>query len=659
MIDDLEELEETFGATLQLALRHAIEAVDGGLDPADEDSFVTLRVEPAVRRSRHLLVVAAVAVVLVSATAGTIAFVHTTRRSTPSTRGAVEIAPGWTLGSEGPLGIRTGGVFLWDGVGVVTWGGASDDKTGHLQPAADDGAVYDAATDTWKAIDKAPIAGRRSAKAVWTGSRAVIWGGVDDQGRGLHDGALFDPSSGEWTKMAEAPVEVSAGGSAAVWTGTEMLIWGGPAGSKGAAFDPKTDQWRLLPAAPIASRPIDSATWTETEMIVWSNGDGAAYNPVIDKWRVMASSPLQNAQPRGVWNGSDVVFLGGADTGSLTESAAYHPATDTWQMLAPGPAHPGLGFVWTGSTILGVVKGVVVDYEPITDTWTEIDAKVDALPFGTWGDDRYVFMTGGNAARVRVAFYQPPETQPKVPLPSYTLTLPGTRLRDDEVGTARTTDSALWRHSDGTYVALTVIPREPGGPKGLREPTPVIATFPAARGKAWYGELETTPTTTSSELWWEQPDQSVWLIDAYWYGASPPNSSNVRRDKLVQWALDITTPAEASYELRDPGIQLVGSRKAGTLRDRVQTWNYAGQQIVLDIFENGSRASFADLLSRGVPQPITIESRVGSVVTDVNGGDVTVGWVVDDLTDTWATLSIPAALAGHADDIVHSLRLAG
>ncbi|MGZ4725901.1 MAG: hypothetical protein ACXV8L_16995, partial [Ilumatobacteraceae bacterium] len=82
-------------------------------------------------------------------------------------------------------------------------------------------------------------------------------------------------------------------------------------------------------------------------------------------------------------------------------------------------------------------------------------------------------------------------------------------------------------------------------------------------------------------------------------------------------------------------------------------------QIVLDIFENGSRASFADLLSRGVPQQITIESRVGSVVTDVNGGDVTVGWVVDDLTDTWATLSIPAALAGHADDIVHSLRLAG
>jgi hypothetical protein len=138
----------------------------------------------------------------------------------------------------------------------------------------------------------------------------------------------------------------------------------------------------------------------------------------------------------------------------------------------------------------------------------------------------------------------------------------------------------------------------------------------------------------------------------------PPDTSEARRDKLVQWALDITTPADASYELHDPGIQLVGSRKAGMLRDRVQTWNYAGQEIVLDIFEKSSGEEFANLLARGVPQPITIQSRVGSVVTDPAGGDVIVGWTVDDFTGTWATLSIPAALVGQADEIVHSLRLA-
>ncbi|MEY2523117.1 MAG: hypothetical protein QOJ66_1682, partial [Ilumatobacteraceae bacterium] len=249
MIDDLEQLEETFGATLKLALHHAAEAVDVELEPSEEDVFVAVLVGPAVRRPRRRLVVAAVAAVLLSAIAATIAIVNL-RRSTPSTHEAVEIAPGWALSSEGPLGLRTGGVFVWDGSGVVLWGGASYDKALHLQPAAADGAVYDAATDTWRIIDNAPIAGRRSATTVWTGSRVVIWGGLDDEGRGLHDGALFDPSSGEWTKMTDAPAEVSAEGSAAVWTGTEVLVWGGPSGSKGAAFDPKTEQWRLLPDAP-------------------------------------------------------------------------------------------------------------------------------------------------------------------------------------------------------------------------------------------------------------------------------------------------------------------------------------------------------------------------------------------------------------------------
>jgi hypothetical protein len=654
VIDDLEELEETFGATLRLALHHAAQAVDVKVEPPDEDSFVAVLVEPVVRGPRRLLVLAAV---LLAAIAGTIVIVHV-RRSTPATHEAVEIAPGWALSREGPTGIRSGGVFLWDGSGVVLWGGASYDKTGHLQPAADDGAVYDAATDSWKVIDSAPIAGRRSAKAVWTGSRVVIWGGVDDQGRGLHDGALFDPSSGGWTKMTDAPAEVSAEGSAAVWTGTEMLVWGGPPGSKGAAFDPKTEQWRLLPEAPIASRPIGNATWTETEMIVWSNGDGAAYNPVIDKWRAIAPSPLHNAQPTGVWTGSDVVFLGGANTDALTESAAYHPVTDTWQMLASGPSHPGLGFVWTGTTILGVVKGVVVDYEPITDTWTETDAKLSAIPFGTWADDRYVFATDTGTSKIRIAFFQRPETIPKAQVPTYDLTLPSARLTDDETGIAKGADVALWVGDDGTYVSLNVIPREPGGPKGLREQTAQITTFPVARGKAWYGELALPGGAVSSVLWWERPDQSVWLMNAYWYGAAPPESSDAQRDQFVQRALDITTPAPGSYELHDPGIQLVGHERAGTRRTRTRTWNYAGQQIVLLVLENSSGAEFSNLLSRGKPHTIAIQSRVGWMVTDV-GGDTTVGWKADDLTQAWAELSIPAALAGQADDIVHSLRLSG
>ncbi len=113
-----------------------------------------------------------------------------------------------------------------------------------------------------------------------------------------------------------------------------------------------------------------------------------------------------------------------------------------------------------------------------------------------------------------------------------------------------------------------------------------------------------------------------------------------------------------AYELRDPGIQLVAHERAGIRRTRTRVWNDAGQQIVLLVLENSSGAEFSNLLSRGRPHTIGIQSRVGWMVTDA-GGDTTVGWKADDLTQAWAELTIPAALAGRADDIVHSLRLSG
>ncbi|HEY7626972.1 MAG TPA: hypothetical protein VH761_07885, partial [Ilumatobacteraceae bacterium] len=60
MIDDLEELEETFGATLRLALHQAAQAVDVNVEPPEEDSFVAVLIEPVVRRPRRLLVLSAV-----------------------------------------------------------------------------------------------------------------------------------------------------------------------------------------------------------------------------------------------------------------------------------------------------------------------------------------------------------------------------------------------------------------------------------------------------------------------------------------------------------------------------------------------------------------------------------------------------------------------
>jgi hypothetical protein len=491
---------------------------------------------------------------------------------------------------------------------------------------------------------------------------ALIWGGLDDAGRSLDDGAIFDPSTSTWGTIPVAPAGVSGTGSAVVWTGTEMIVWGGPNGSTGAAFNPTTNRWRVLPTAPIASPQLNSGVWTDTEVIVWANGQGAAYNPVIDTWRTISVSPLRPATPHGIWTGSEVVFLGGAsDDNGLTESAAYQPTSDTWRLLAPGPAHPGLGFQWTGTTILAVVKGVVLQYDLTTDQWTEKTAPLPAQPFGSWTGHSYIFTTATNTSDLRIGAYTPNDITHAAPVSAYNLALPTARLTNDETSTARGTDVAVWTHDDGTYLTLTMIPIEPGGPVGVGTTTK-IATFPTDRGQAWYGEQELPSaadgTAVSSLLWWQRPDGVVWLINAYWYGKSPPTDPAQRQQRFVEWALDITTPTEGTYQLSDPGITPIAAERAGDRRSRVRIWNYDNQQIIILVIEDAAASGLASALAKGRPERIYVDTHRGWT-TGTSDIPVTIAWQVNDLTKEWATMTIPAALADKTAEIVHDVQSAG
>ena len=55
---------------------------------------------------------------------------------------------------------------------MIVWGGYSGSAN------LNSGGVYDPATDTWTAtsMTNAPSA-RRYHRAVWTGSRMIVWGG--------------------------------------------------------------------------------------------------------------------------------------------------------------------------------------------------------------------------------------------------------------------------------------------------------------------------------------------------------------------------------------------------------------------------------------------------------------------------------------------------
>jgi hypothetical protein len=148
-----------------------------------------------------------------------------------------------------------------------------------------DGLAYDPVADRWRTIPAAPIRGRTSHVAVWTGTEMIVWGGGDFR-QSLDDGAAYDPATDTWRVLAPAPISPREE-AIAVWTGREMVVTGGThvSSSRGAvaSYDPIADRWRMVADPPIDGRHWHSAVWTGEEVIVWGGyddreplGDGAA-----------------------------------------------------------------------------------------------------------------------------------------------------------------------------------------------------------------------------------------------------------------------------------------------------------------------------------------------------------------------------------------------
>ena len=63
---------------------------------------------------------------------------------------------------------------------------------------------------------------------VWTGTRAIVWGGDNNTGTLFSDGFLFDPIANAWAPItnAGAPSPRTYPGGVA-WTGSQLIVWGG------------------------------------------------------------------------------------------------------------------------------------------------------------------------------------------------------------------------------------------------------------------------------------------------------------------------------------------------------------------------------------------------------------------------------------------------
>ncbi len=278
---------------------------------------------------------------------------------------------GWTeTSTAGAPSARQRHTAVWTGSKMIVWGGT---VSGAPSVTAT-GGLYDPATDTWTptSITGAPPA-RHSHRAVWTGSKMIVWGGFGASSY-ENTGGIYDPASDTWSPMSTAGAPAGRTELAMVWTGSSLVVWGGFNGSAlgdGAVYDPAKDSWSALPVAGSPSpRVSHSGVWSGARVILWGGNDlfnwhddGALLTPgAPSAW---SGSVDNNGAPgpreghTALWTGKEMVIWGGWNGGPYLDSGGtLDPAADAngaWSTLstagAPSPRNEHTA-AWTGSAMM-------------------------------------------------------------------------------------------------------------------------------------------------------------------------------------------------------------------------------------------------------------------------------------------------------------------
>lgn len=261
---------------------------------------------------------------------------------------------------------------VWTGTEMIVFGGLG------ATAAKKDGAAYDPAKNSWRVIAAAPAhfsKGRKQHAAVWTGSKMIVWGGLDTDNYYATTNAAYDPTSDTWSDVKTVAI-AGRSSPAAVWTGSEMLIWGGGV-NDGAAYDPGTDAWTMIPASPLSVRSGQSAVWNGSRLIVWSGcpsgvvcaNDGAIYDPKTKTWTLMPAPPAGmdgRFSTVAIADGSGAIFwggYGGTDVSNLIKKTGARWDATGWKSMATAESvmTPGGGrqeaLAWIASGKLHVFGG--------------------------------------------------------------------------------------------------------------------------------------------------------------------------------------------------------------------------------------------------------------------------------------------------------------
>jgi hypothetical protein len=183
------------------------------------------------------------------------------------------------------LTARSDHTAVWTGTYMVVWGG------GNGTVVFADGAVYDPKMDQWSPLPAVPasFAGRRQHTAVWTGDEMIIYGGNSTAGStaALKSAAAFSFAKGTWRLIDTSSLIVGQMLHAAAWTGSRMIVWGGvdttsQYSAAGSVYDLASDKWigmEVQDAPAPRSLRQSAGAWVDTAFVVFGGlVSGAATN---------------------------------------------------------------------------------------------------------------------------------------------------------------------------------------------------------------------------------------------------------------------------------------------------------------------------------------------------------------------------------------------
>lgn len=252
-------------------------------------------------------------------------------------------------------------------------------------PSAPMSAVGGSSAERWATTSDSPLSPRMRATVAWLDDRFYVVGGYDrpacaktecPSSSALRDGASYDPASGRWHRIADAPIGLADAHPVAV--GGRLYFLREDDGAF-VSYDPATDSWATL--SPADSHGFLVAAGDRVIEVARSRSSvgvpiDRSYDPDAGSWSTLPADPLGTSDWReAVWVANRLV-LTAAPVGDQPAHAASQVAeldldTLTWREFPDrelGRRMTAVGglvvWPWTGS------GGAI--YDPASSEWTTV-----------------------------------------------------------------------------------------------------------------------------------------------------------------------------------------------------------------------------------------------------------------------------------------------